>query len=53
VSSVTRVGLGLLVVGLLLIPLPGPGFLILSIGFVVVAAGLIMSTVSKGNRTGS
>lgn len=44
----------LVVVGLVLIPLPGPGLLIVTLGLLVLVAGLVVSTASwLSHRRGS
>ncbi len=41
-KPIVAVGLGLVALGALLVPLPGPGYLVLTAGVVVVAAGVTL-----------
>ena len=45
--SIVIVGGLLVLIGLVMIPLPGPGALIVSLGLPVLVAGLVVSAVSR------
>jgi uncharacterized membrane protein HdeD (DUF308 family) len=49
-KSIFIVGTVLIILGLIMIPFPGPGFLVISLGVPVVLAGVVVSAVSRSRR---
>ena len=46
-KSILIVGAALTILGLIMIPLPGPGFLIVSLGVTVLLAGVVVSAANR------
>gem|GEM_PF-7014818 len=51
-KSIYVVGVVLIILGLIMIPLPGPGFLIVSLGVPVLLAGLVVSAANRSRSKG-
>jgi Putative transmembrane protein (PGPGW) len=49
-KSLFIVGAALIVLGLIMIPLPGPGFLVISLGVPVLLSGVVVSAASRSRR---
>jgi len=49
-KSIFIVGAVLILLGLIMIPFPGPGFLVISLGVPVLLAGAVVSAVNRSRR---
>jgi len=52
-KSIFTVGAVLTVLGVIMIPLPGPGFLVVSLGVPVLLAGVVLSAANRSRSKGS
>jgi hypothetical protein len=51
-NSIFIVGAALVILGLIMIPLPGPGFQVISLGVLVLLVGGVLSAVDRARRKG-
>ncbi|MBC7558943.1 MAG: hypothetical protein H7270_06190 [Dermatophilaceae bacterium] len=50
-KSILIVGAVLIVLGLVMIPFPGPGLLVISLGVPVLMGGVVVSAVSRARKS--
>jgi hypothetical protein len=52
-KSIFTVGAVLTILGVILIPLPGPGLLVVSLGVLVLLAGVVLSAANRSRSNSS